>query len=145
MEETQPSATPQPPSSPQPQAPQSAGIDLRTLAKFIAVIGIVVVGGAALFMATRAGFNSPSQPSFRLNLRVGIGHDLEKLLGSVLDTHLQERQIASISTAQKGVALDVIYQARFRPSGQAEELVKSLNLIEGVQDVQLDRRGLDED
>ena len=42
MEETQPSATPQPPSSPQPQAPQSAGIDLRTLAKFIAVIGIVV-------------------------------------------------------------------------------------------------------
>lgn len=112
---------------------------------WVAVIGIVVVGGAALFMATRAGFNSPLQPSFRLNLRVGIGHDLEKLLGSVLDTHLQERQIASISTAQKGVALDVIYQTRFRPSGQAEELVKSLNLIEGVQDVQLDRRGLDED
>lgn len=112
---------------------------------WVAVIGILVVGAAALFMATRAGFNSPSQPSFRLNLRVGIGHDLEKLVGSVLDFHFQDRQIASISTAQKGVALDVIYQARFRPLGKEEELVKALNLIEGVQNVQLDRRGLDED
>ena len=112
---------------------------------WVAVIGIVVVGGAALFMATRAGFNPPSQPSFRLSLRVGIGHDLEKLLGGVLDVHFHDRQIASISTAQKGVALDVIYHARFRPAGKEEELVKALNLIEGVQDVQLDRRGLDED
>ena len=112
---------------------------------WVAVIGIVVVGAAALFMATRGGFNSPSQPSFRLNLRIGIGHDLEKLLGPVLDTHFQDRQLASIGTAQKGVAIDVIYQARFRPAGRAEELVKALNLIEGVQSVQLDRHGLDED
>ena len=112
---------------------------------WVAVIGIVVVGAAALFMATRGGFNSPAQPSFRLNLRIGIGHDLEKLLGPVLDTHFQDRQLASIGTAQKGVALDVIYQARFRPAGRAEELVKALNLIEGVQSVQLDRHGLDED
>ena len=112
---------------------------------WVAVIGIVVVGAAALFMATRGGFNSPAQPSFRLNLRIGIGHDLEKLLGPVLDTHFQDRQLASIGTAQKGVAIDVIYQARFRPAGRAEELVKALNLIEGVQSVQLDRHGLDED
>ena len=112
---------------------------------WVAVIGIVVVGGAALFMATRAGFNSPTQPSFRLNLRVGIGHDLEKLVGPVLDVHFRDRQLASISTAQKGVALDVTYQAHFRSAGKAEELVKSLNMIEGVQSVQLDQRGLDDD
>ncbi len=66
-------------------------------------------------------------------------------MGPILDVHLQDRHIAFLGTAQKGVALDVVYQARFRASGNPEELVKALNLTEGVQSVQLDRPGLEED
>ncbi len=49
---------------------------------WVAVIGIVVVGGAALSMANCASFNSSSHPSYRLNLRTSIGLDLEKLSGT---------------------------------------------------------------
>ena len=112
---------------------------------WVAVIGIGVVGLAAFIMMTRAAMRSSSQPELLLNLRVGLGHDLDKLLGGTLDRHLQERELMSIGTARQGVSLDVIYQTRLRPDGSPDELVKALNRIEGVQSVQLQRRGFEQD
>ena len=108
---------------------------------WVAVIGIAVVGLAAFGMMTRARGFSDSAPDFLLSLRVGIGLDLDKLLGSVLDAHLQERELVSMGTAKQGISLDVTYQTRLRPDGSADELVKALNRIEGVQSVQLQRCG----
>jgi len=53
--------------------------------------------------------------------------------------------LMSISTARQGVSLDVIYQTRLRPDGSADDLVKALNWIEGVQSVQLRQRGFEQD
>ena len=111
----------------------------------MALIGFAVVGVAALFIEGFTRFGSRSQSSFRLQLRVGIGFDLEKIVGPILEVHFQERQLASLCTTQKGAALDVVYQGRFRGSGNSVALVKSLNLTEGIQSVQLDRLGLGED
>jgi len=110
---------------------------------WVGIIGIVVIGLAAYLMMTRPGLPSDSQPPFQLSLRIGLGHDLEKLLGVTLDAYLQVRELMSVATARQGVALDVTYETRLRSPGSADELVKALNRIEGVQSVQLQRRGFD--
>jgi len=112
---------------------------------WVSVIGIVIVGLAAFIMMMRPGLVASSQPMFLLSLRVGLGHDLDKLLGSTLDAHLQGRELMSISTAKQGAALDVTYETRMRPDGSADELVKALNRIEGVQSVEFQRRGFEQD
>src|SRR6266404_7168656 len=48
---------------------------------WVSLIGIGVVGLAAFAMMTRPGLIASSQPAFLLSLRVGLGHDLDKLLG----------------------------------------------------------------
>ncbi len=110
---------------------------------WVAVLGIGVVGLAAFATMARAGMLSNSPPEFLLSLRVGLGHDVDALLGGTLDTHLLKRELMSVGTARQGVALEVIYQTRLRPEGSPDELVKALNRIEGVQNVQLQRRGFE--
>jgi hypothetical protein len=112
---------------------------------WVGLIGIGVVGLAAYLMMARAQVFSASQPAFLLSLRVGLGLDLNKLLGGTLDIHLQERELRSVATAKQGVSLDVTYETRFCPGGSADELVKALNRIEGVQSVELRRREFDRD
>lgn len=115
---------------------------------WVAVIGIGVVGAAAFVMMKlargRAGTGPAGSSEFLLSLRVGLGHDVEMLLGGILDAHLQDRELMSISTARQGVALDVVYQTRMRGEGSPDELVKALNRVEGVQGVELQRRGFGE-
>src|SRR5213592_734135 len=112
---------------------------------WVGIIGIGVVGFAAYLMMARAKGLSGPQPAFLLRLRVGLGPDLETLLGRTLDVHVQERELMSVGTGRQGLSLDVAYEARLRRSGSADELVKALNRIEGVQSVQLQRRGIDQD
>jgi len=110
---------------------------------WVGMIGIGVVGLAAYLMMARAQVFSASQPAFLLSLRVGLGLDLDKLLGGTLDAHLQERELMSVATAKQGVSLDVTYETRLSPEGSADDLVKALNRIEGVQSVELQRRDFD--
>lgn len=107
---------------------------------WVGVIGIAVVGLAAYLMMARAKVFSASQPLFLLSLRVGLGLDLNKLLGGTLDIHSQERELMSVATAKQGVSLDVSYETRLRPNCPADEFVKALNRIDGVQSVELRRR-----
>ncbi len=111
---------------------------------WVGVIGIGVIGIAAFAFMARPGVLSNAEPAFILTLRVGLGHDIETLLGSTLDAHLQARELMSIGTARQGVALDVAYETRLRPDGSPKELIKALNRVEGVQSVQLQRRGFEE-
>jgi len=111
---------------------------------WVALIGIGVVGFAAYLMMARAKVFSATQPAYLLSVRVGLGHDLDKLSGT-LDSHLQERELMSVATAKQGVLLDVTYETRLRSTGSADELVKALNRIEGVQSVRSERRDFDRD
>ena len=112
---------------------------------WVAMIGIAVVGSAAYVMMARAKVFSATQPLFMLSLRVGLGHDLDALLGATFDKHLQERELMSVATSKQGVSLDVTYETRLRPNDTPDSLVKALNGIEGVQRVELHRQGFDAD
>lgn len=108
---------------------------------WVAAIGLVVVGTAAAIMRPTAAAPGGTGPedSFTLTLRLSIGVDLEPVLGGLLDTHLTSRHLRSIRTARQGIAMDVSYTTRLKATCSPDELVKALNLIEGVQDVELSR------
>ena len=110
-----------------------------------AVIGVAVVGVAAFVVAARTQTVTGPEPTFLLTVRIGLGYDLEELLGSTLGAHLRGRDVLSVVTARQGASLDVTYDTRLHPDGSAEELVKALNRIEGVQDVRLQRRDFEEE
>jgi hypothetical protein len=103
-------------------------------------IGLVIVAAAAFIMRPRAAAMVVASPPFLLHLRVGLGHDIEALVGATLDAHLNDRQMVSISTAKQGLVVDVSYQGTLRNVNKAEELVKALNRTDGVQGVELVRQ-----
>ncbi len=108
----------------------------------VASIGIVVVGAAAFLMRSRGGdAGLPDQAApFLLHLRVGLGHDVEAVVGGTLATHVAGRRLQSIGTAKQGLSIDVTYGIALRRSDAAEALVKDLNRLEGVQSVELVRQ-----
>jgi hypothetical protein len=112
---------------------------------WVGVIGLAVIGLAAWIMMTRTKSYAFTQPQLLLNLRIGLGHDLNSLLGSTLDSHLNQRELMHVGTAGKGAALDVTYKARLAPNSTPDRLVKELNLIDGVQKVEVQRRDFEMD
>ncbi len=110
----------------------------------VAGIGIVVVSGAAFLMKPRARQTVPGAATYLLNLRLGLGYDIEALVGNTLDASLSERFLVSMNTARQGLAVEVTYRGRLRDGANAEELVKALNRIEGVQRVELGSQSLSE-
>ena len=110
---------------------------------WLAGIGLAVVGIAVLVISwfTKAR----SEPPFLLRVRVGLGNDFDQLLGGAFGEYLLGRRLMSVSTAKLGAALSVVYEARLRSGVSAEELVKALNRIDGVQDVRFQRYGFELD
>ena len=113
---------------------------------WVAIIGLGVVGFAAavMMMLRPGGPVADEDPDYVLSLRVGLGQDLNKLLDGQCDAHLTERKLLSMGTGKQGISLSAIYQVRLRPGASADELVRLLNRTEGVQSVQLERRGWEE-
>jgi hypothetical protein len=104
-----------------------------------AFIGIAVVGIAA-FLTTRRGTERPTdQPPFTLNLRLAIGQELEPILRAV-DPFVQARELVSMGTAKQGAALDAMFETRLRPGCKADDVIKALNKMEGVQSVSFERQ-----
>lgn len=108
---------------------------------WVAAIGLVVVGTAAAIMRPKAVAPGGARPtdSFTLTLRLATGLELEQVLGGLLDARIDQRKLRSIRTARQGIAIDVSYTTRLKPGCSPDELVKALNRIDGVQDVELVR------
>jgi hypothetical protein len=109
---------------------------------WVASIGIVVAGAAAFVMASRTGALS-EETLYLLSIRMGLGHDFDQAAGKIVDEHLRERQLVSVSTARQGTSVNFVVEGRLRAGQSSEEMVKTLNRIEGVQDVRLRRRGFE--
>ena len=110
---------------------------------WVAAIGLVVVGGAAMIIS--AVTKERSEPPLLLRVRVSLGNELDVLMGSTLNRFLLGRRLMSVSTAKLGAALSVVYEGRLRRGMSAEELVKALNEIQGIQDVRFQRYGFEVD
>ncbi len=111
---------------------------------WVALIGLVVVGLAAFLMRGKSVKAPETQHPYMLNLRVGLGNEVEKVLREVLEMHLEAHELISIGTAKQGVSLEMSYETRLRSESSAKDLVKALNRVEGVQSVQLERRVLEQ-
>jgi hypothetical protein len=106
---------------------------------WVAVIGIAVVACAAAIMRNRKHPPPASQLPYLLHVRLALGRDAAELLGPALDQHAFKRRLVSMATARQGMSIDVSYRAALIADESAAELVKALNLLEGVQSVALQR------
>lgn len=102
----------------------------------VAAMGLVIVGAAAFAMRPRP-VRFEERALLVIKLRLGLGHEVEALVGPTLDAHMTNRRLVSMATAKQGLSLDVSYEGRLARQGNEETLVKSLNRMDGVQDVEL--------
>ena len=105
----------------------------------LAAAGIVVTAFAAFVMRQGVVAAAVRHDPFLLNVRLGLGHDANTLLGPVFDTHLVARHLVSIGTAKQGLAIELSYRAALKNEENAAELVSALNRVDGVQSVSLER------
>ena len=105
-----------------------------------ATVGTAVVSLAAFLLMPRASMPVTPAAAYLLTLRIGLGHDLNEILGDAVKAFLQEQELISIGTARQGTSLEAVYRARLRPGTSAADFVRTLNRTEGVQDVQLQLR-----
>ena len=109
---------------------------------WLALGGIAVVAVASLLMQRRdpgAGVTSAAGEPFELQVRLGIGHDPQVVVGATLDQHVRERRLMSIATSRQGLAIDATYRTELRGDESADALLRALNKLEGVQSVSLRR------
>jgi hypothetical protein len=106
----------------------------------VALSGIAIVGIAAWFM-TRG---TSSFAAHVLQIRVGLGQDLESLLKGAVDNLVRSRRLLGLSTAKQGMAIEATYRIELRDDGSAAEVVKALNRVEGVQAITLNRENSEE-
>jgi hypothetical protein len=112
---------------------------------WVALIGIGVVGGAAVALMARSRNHYKTEPEFLLRLRVALHLDLEKLEGGTLKQCVQESELLSIGTVKQGALVEATYKVRLRASTTPGQVLALLNQTEGVAGVQLNRHGFDED
>jgi hypothetical protein len=106
----------------------------------VAVAGFGVVGLAAVIMMRGGAAEPDALPwPYLLRVRIGLGQDAEALLGTTLDAHANRRQLVSLATARQGMSIDVSYRADLKGARSADELVRQLNRLDGVQTVSLER------
>jgi hypothetical protein len=81
----------------------------------------------------------PETMPFRLQVRLGLGHDAQDIVGPVLDRYVRARRLVEVKTARQGVATDVSYRVVLRGEDQGHPLVAALNRIDGVMGAVLER------
>jgi len=106
---------------------------------WLALLGMGVVAVAAFLVPMPRRVPLPAT-LYVLRLRVALGHNPERIAGSVLDEYIEARALLGMGTSKPGVSLDYSYEARLRPARTAQELIVALSMLEGVQDVKLERR-----
>jgi hypothetical protein len=122
------------------------GMAVGASAPWVAGIGLGLVAVVAIMMKQPAtGDYITGHLPLLVKIRIGLGHDAEALLGSTLDVYFSHRRLESIETAKHGVSIDVAYEAKMREPGTAEQLVRALNRIEGVQSVRVERSSIAEE
>lgn len=117
----------------------AVGMAVGASSVWVALAGMVVVLVAALAMKTKPAEAAAIVLPYRLEVRVGLGHDPVALIGPSLDTHLSGRRLLEVNTARQGAAVEVAFRAALRDEQSAHELVLALNRLDGVQGVVLTR------
>jgi hypothetical protein len=70
--------------------------------------------------------------------------ELDGTISSTIDSFASERQLLSVGTARQGIAIDATWSVRLRAGHRPDELVKALNRLEGIQNVSVTVRLVEE-
>lgn len=101
----------------------------------VPLLGLPVVGLAAVTLSLWGSFSAASEPTpeIQLKIRLGLGRDPQQTLGPALSRSLQSIRLQEAGTARQGAALDLTYAARLIAGSSLADLVTQLNKVEGVQ------------
>lgn len=102
----------------------------------VALTTLAVGGLGAWLMRARRGGHVEA-PELELTVRVGLGQDAEAMAAEVFQYHLLSREGLGASTARQGAALEVTWKVSLKPGSSPAEVVRALNRIEGIQNVEL--------
>jgi hypothetical protein len=116
------------------------GMAVGTQNLVVALTGCVIVGGTVFLMKPKRVLRTLDEAQYLVTIRVGLGHDVEPLVGSVLDAHMRRRHLVSMGTVKQGLSVEVAYSGSVSDDRKPESLVKALNRLEGVQGVDLARQ-----
>jgi hypothetical protein len=121
----------------------AAGMALGANHPLVALCGFLVVGGTALMLRKRGVPITPSPNGalpYELRVRIALGKDAETLLGPALDEYTSQRRLRSVATARQGLSLDTAYDLALRNNAHSSAFVAALNRLDGVQNVELNRK-----
>jgi len=116
------------------------GMAVGTQNLVVALSGYVIVGGTVFLMKPKRVRRTLDEAQYLVTIRVGLGHDVEPLVGTDLDAHMKRRHLVSMGTVKQGLSVEVAYSGSVSDDRQPESLVKALNRLEGVQGVDLARQ-----
>lgn len=102
---------------------------------WVALAGMAVIGAAAFLMRSRQFSNhAPDMPCI-VDLRVALAVNPATLVLPALERYLRDVQLRGVSTARQGLALDLSYSGTLPADRDASEFAKSLNRLDGVEQV----------
>ncbi len=114
----------------------AVGMAAGASSMWVAVTGVAVVAMAAYFLREAA---ATDVLPFTLQVRLGLGQDPKALLGPTLDAFISGQRVVEVTTARQGAAIEMTYRVSLQRDDSAHELVTSLNRLDGVQGVTLER------
>jgi uncharacterized membrane protein YhiD involved in acid resistance len=105
----------------------------------VALIGLAVVGAAAILLSFIQRYTFTATADWSLELRVGPGGGNESAWDAVFARLCTHTSLQSSSTARQGAALDLIYHLRLKPGVTPLQVLQELNRIESIQNLGLKR------
>jgi hypothetical protein len=105
----------------------------------VALVGLGIVGVASLALWPRRRTGEWQGSECTLTLRVALAGGIQASADQVLAAATARRILVSAATARQGVALDLVYRVRLRTGSTPLALVAELNMLEGVESVDLRR------
>jgi hypothetical protein len=106
----------------------------------VALVGIGIVGVASLFLWPRHRADGWIAGESELSLRVTSADGAQAATEQLLTATTERCDLISVGTARQGTALDLSYRIRLRSGSSPSALVAELNMIKGVESVDLKRQ-----
>ena len=103
----------------------------------VALVGIAVTGVAAFLVRPKGSGSDGWRRDAKLRVRLGAGRDPEVVFEDVFARSLSKAELSLGATSKQGAALDLTYRVRLQPDMKPTDLINQLNLIDGVQSVEL--------
>ncbi len=105
----------------------------------VAIVGTAVTGLAAFIVRPRYNLGQDLSRGAKLQIRLGAGRDPEVVFKDVFAKSLCKLEFVAGSTSKQGASLDLTYRVYLKSDIPPTNLINQLNLIEGVQSVELGR------